>query len=261
MLNAFIIASITSIAFGMVFGEYFGFEEVSPAIGNALGIHPERIIMHGETELIYPIPHLFSRSRGINDLLSIAVLFGIVHILIGLVIGFINIYRTHGLKHAILEKAGWFLVMPIFLWLLVFFLKVITGFVAEMLKLIIPPILPTIIIAIIGIIIIYLGEGIKGVIELPAMISNILSYGRLMAVGLASLSLALVINDLAGKMFASGPVGIFAGILILVLGHTINIALGILSPFLHALRLHYVEFFTKFFQGGGKKFKSFGYSD
>ena len=82
-----------------------------------------------------------------------------------------------------------------------------------------------------------------------------------MAVGLASLSLALVVNDLAGQMFSSGIIGIIMGTIVLVLGHTINIALGVLSPFLHSLRLHYVEFFTKFFKGGGTKYNSFGYKN
>ena len=82
-----------------------------------------------------------------------------------------------------------------------------------------------------------------------------------MAVGLASLSLAVVVNNMAESMFSSGFFGIIMGIFVLVLGHTINIALGILSPFLHSLRLHYVEFFGKFFKGGGRKYQSFGYSE
>lgn len=261
MLNAFIIASLSSILFGVIFGEYFGYEEVSPALGHMLGIHPETVVMHGETEVIYPIWHLFSRSHGINDLLSIAVLFGIAHLFIGYIIGFINIYKAHGLKHAVMEKVGWMLLFPAVIYLLTDFLGVVTGFVREMLMPLVPPMPYMIGLSVIGILVIILGEGARGAVEIPALISNILSYARLMAVGLASLSLALVINDMAGGMFASGPVGIVGGILILVIGHTINIALGILSPFLHSLRLHYVEFFTKFFQGGGKKFKSFGYTN
>ncbi len=260
-LNAFIIAALVSILFGVVFGEYFGYEEVSPGIGKMLGIHPEQVSLHGETELIYPIPHLFSRSHGINDLLSIAVLFGITHVLIGLVIGFINVYKQHGLKHAFFEKAGWIMLFPTVIWLLSDFLGVITGYVADMLKMFVPPMSIMLGLAVLGIIVIVKGEGAKGAVELPAIISNILSYARLMAVGLASLSLALVINNLAGQMFHSGIIGIIFGIIILVLGHAINIALGILSPFLHSLRLHYVEFFTKFFHGGGRKYVSFGRHD
>jgi V/A-type H+/Na+-transporting ATPase subunit I len=257
-INSFIIAAIVSIAFGMVFGEYFGYEEVSPGLGRMLGIHAEKVVSHGVTEIKYVIPHLFARSHRMEDLLSLAILFGIVHVLIGYLIGFINIYKAHGLKHAIMEKVGWMLLFPGVIYLLTDFLGVVTGFVAVMLKAFVPSMPILIGLSIFGILVVIKGEGAQGAVELPALISNILSYARLMAVGLASLSLAVVVNNMAGDMFKSGIVGVFAGIMILVLGHTINIALGILSPFLHSLRLHYVEFFTKFFKGGGKKFKSFG---
>ena len=261
-LNAFIIASLVTILFGAAFGEYLGYEEVSPEIGEALGIKP-KIIDHGSTsEIIYPIPHIFSRSHQISDLLSASILFGIVHIAIGLIIGFINIYKNHGFMHAMYEKGGWLMILPMMVWMLLNFLSIIKGYIGEMLSSILPSFGILAGLFAVGAILVIKGEGIRGLLEVLflALLSNIMSYARLMAVGLASLSLAVVVNDMAGEMFHKGPGGIVAGIVILLIGHTINIALGILSPFLHSLRLHYVEFFTKFYSGGGKKFKAFGYN-
>ena len=104
----------------------------------------------------------------------------------------------------------------------------------------------------------YKGEGIRGLIEIPSIFSNTLSYARLMAIGLSSVVLALIINDSAEQFFHKGGFLVLIGVLILVIGHVINIMLGLLGSFLHSLRLHYVEFFTKFFHGGAKKYQPFG---
>ena len=109
-----------------------------------------------------------------------------------------------------------------------------------------------------AVIMLYKGEGFKGLIELPSIFSNILSYARLMALGLASVKLAEVVNEFSGEFFQHGGFSVLYGIMLLVVGHAINIGLGILGPFLHSLRLHYVEFFTKFFKGGAKRFSPFG---
>ena len=82
-----------------------------------------------------------------------------------------------------------------------------------------------------------------------------------MAIGLSSVILAVITNDMSKEFFHKGGFFILAGVLILVVGHAINIMLGLIGSFLHSLRLHYVEFFSKFFHGGAKKYQPFGYKD
>lgn len=93
---------------------------------------------------------------------------------------------------------------------------------------------------------------IMGPLELVGTLGNVLSYLRLAAVGLASTYLAMVANELA----VLGPlwIGVFVGAFF----HTLNLALAALSPMIQALRLHYVEFFSKFYEGGGQPFRPFG---
>ena len=94
--------------------------------------------------------------------------------------------------------------------------------------------------------------GLLAPFELLKYLGNIISYARIMAVGLTSVLLAYVANNLAG---AAGSIWVGAAVAVLL--HTFNILLGVFAPTLHALRLHYVEFFSKFVEPGGKQFKPF----
>ena len=85
-----------------------------------------------------------------------------------------------------------------------------------------------------------------------------LSYARLLALGLATAAIAVAINGIA-KMVSEFPfyIGYIAAILVLILGHSFNIAVNILGAFVHSARLQYLEFFNKFFTGGGREFQPF----
>lgn len=98
---------------------------------------------------------------------------------------------------------------------------------------------------------------IKGVSSLYGLISyaqDLISYSRIMALGLASSVLAQVFNIL-GTMMGGSPIGFIFMILVLIVGHVINIAINVLGSFVHTSRLQYIEFFSRFFEEGGRGFK------
>src|SRR3989344_4414594 len=228
LFNILMLSSLVSIIFGFLYGEVFGFEELGH----------------------YQLWHVLSRAHDIIPLLAITIAIGAIHVNIGLIVGFINVYKSHGLMAAIYEKASWIVLEIGVAMLALSYMNLVS-------------ISPWIGAAFLGasILMLFKGEGIKGVMELPGIFTNILSYARLMAIGLSSVKLALVINESAGEMFHAGGIMIIVGILVLVIGHLINLGLGLLGSFLHSLRLHYVEFFSKFFAGGAKKYQPFGYKE
>ena len=254
---ALIYASLCTLFFGVMFAEFFGAEIgfYHPVFSR---VHLEFIGAHAERSLLYIVDGTNIKMRVNSDaLLAISLLVGIVHISIGLVTGFINVLRMRGLKHALLEKLGWMLLMPMMMQIMLT-MNLLKGGYAAILTAVLPPAMLVKIFAALGVILVIKSDGITGVVELPNLLTNLFSYARLMAVGLASVLLAVVGNQMAVKSFAGGPVGWIMGIIILLLFHVVNLLLGILSPFLHSLRLHYVEYFTKFYTGGGKRYVPFG---
>ncbi|MBI2581214.1 V-type ATP synthase subunit I [Candidatus Woesearchaeota archaeon] len=218
LVNVLIPASVSSIIFGFLFGEVFGFEQ-------AFGVE---------------FPQLISRAHEINAMLITAVAIGLLHVNLGFVLGFVNELKHKGLFKAFCAKLSWIILqLGVAVW-------VFWGAKAG------------IAVSAAAVALIYIGESMRGMVELPGLLSNVVSYTRLAAVGISSVMLANVINDISKGIAQSGTIGIAASVIILFIGHTINLALGLLGGFLQSLRLHYVEFFTKFFEGGAIPFKPFG---
>lgn len=94
--------------------------------------------------------------------------------------------------------------------------------------------------------------------SITSYFGDVLSYARLLALGLASAAIALAINGIA-QMVVGLPyyTGYVAAILVLIGGHAFNIAVNVLGAFVHSARLQYLEFFNKFFTGGGREFHPF----
>lgn len=94
--------------------------------------------------------------------------------------------------------------------------------------------------------------GLGKLYDITSYLSDILSYARLFGMGLATGVIAMVMNNVA--MMLWGGVGTIAAILVLIVGHSFNIAINALGAYVHSCRLQYIEFFGKFYEDGGVAF-------
>lgn len=110
----------------------------------------------------------------------------------------------------------------------------------------------------IGSLVLRILDGLKALTNVTNLFGDVLSYLRLFALGLASASLALTFNDLADNAFASGGgLGLLGGILILLVGHLLNLLLSVVSGVVHGLRLNFIEFYKWALDGEGRPFRAF----
>lgn len=103
-----------------------------------------------------------------------------------------------------------------------------------------------------------LGSGILSLYDVVGYLSDVLSYSRLLALGLATSVIAIVINSIAMMVNTIPIIGFILMALVMIVGHLFNLIINLISSYVHTSRLQYVEFFSKFLKAGGRPFSPFG---
>ena len=208
----------------------------------------------------------FHRATGaLTDYVLLSVYIGALHLFIGFIIGFFNVMKAHGIVAAFFEKGSWMMI------LLGGFFH-IYGYMNKDNEVLAATLPALVMLAGVGLLIIALaifegfgwaGGVIMGPIETFGLLANTLSYLRIMAVGVAGVKIAEIGNDMG---FASMADAVSAGDYVMVplffllwIGvQVFAIALGLLSPSIHAARLHFVEWMGKFYDGSGRAYSPLG---
>ncbi|MDP2718015.1 MAG: V-type ATPase 116kDa subunit family protein, partial [Candidatus Micrarchaeota archaeon] len=229
-----ILSGIWTMVFGFIFGEFLGAESV-------LGYE------------LHPYIHRIS-TEGIDALMQLSLLFGFLHLSVGFAIGaYVNAREKHG-KHAI-AKASWLAMLVSLLG----FLSLSAGISALNVFQTYARFLPAEMwLGLVGLslLTLLLTEGGNALLELPSLVGNLVSYLRIMALGIVGAVLALMVNTIPLQPTLD-PAGFVAFVLFtafFILGQVFALALGIFESAIQSLRLHYVEFFSKFYHGGGSPF-------
>lgn len=217
MAKILVISSVWTLFFGALFGSYLGDF----------------------------LPRFFKTTVGLFDplvkadiALLLAILIGLIHLNIGLSFGVAEKIKKSDMKGMFQEH----------LWVILLELSVALLLLEQKLAAIL---------LLAGIIcMLFMKSSLLGILEINSAISKNLSYARLLALSLATTGIALAVN-IIGSLFMGSLIGGVLSILILLGGHTFNFAINVFGAFIHSMRLHYVEFFSMFYGGGGKEFSPF----
>jgi len=240
--------SILAIIVGLMFNNFFGFPLLPVTLfQTSTGFSGAHIGAFPPTPIV-----IFHVSIVIPKLLLLSGYIGLAMVTFGLILGFINETRR-GHRRGSVGKIGWILLA----WgIAIFGLNLIHHDTslnpAVSLS---TPIAVALIIA--GLIVVIATEKARGAMEIPSIISHVLSYTRILGILLASVVLAQVIDLIFMKGVEKSPLLAVVGIIILIFGQLFNLVIAIFEPGIQGARLLYVEFFSKFYNGNGKYFRPF----
>ena len=242
MFNMFGYCGISSMIMGVLFGGWFG--DLPYAImENMMGMENAKEAVPFFNGLLFnPIDDPIA-------FLIVALGMGAVHLVAGMAVKFVLLCKEGKWFDAIFDIASWWLIFGgIAVLVLVGTLPggIMIGVGAAMIvfasgRATKNPILRFL-------------KGLLGLYDITSYASDLLSYCRILALGLAAGVISQVVN-LIGTMGGATVVGFVALVLSFLLGHGLNLAINILGTFVHTSRLQYLEFFNKFYEDGGEEFR------
>lgn len=242
LINVFKYSGISSIIFGVLLGSFFGASfDLLNMIGKLFGNDQLTSVIFDPIN--DPLPML---------VLSIAI--GVVHIISGLILKIINEIRRKEVITALSDGLSWIIIL-----------------VGIALFVLVKPTLIGIITVLIGALMLIITKALSGsgfvgkilagsgsIMEVSNYLGDILSYSRILALSLSTAVIAFTFNLLA-DMVSGSIIGFLLAIIIYIIGHVFNFAMGLLSAYVHDGRLQYLEFYGKFYEGGGTLFEPFTY--
>ena len=233
-IKFFFYLSFSVIFWGLLYGSYFG------------------ATIPGMWRLVDP-------ASQYNDLLIGSIVFGVVHIFVGLAIKAYMLIRDGKSLEAVYDVLFWYMALIGGMLFLIFKLMNLSAVVANVSMWVM-------IAGMAGIVLTggreakgvgaKLGGGLYSLYGISSYVGDFVSYSRLMALGLSGGFIASAINMIAG-MIGGNWFGMIFIPVILIVGHLFNMFLSFLGAYVHTSRLMYVEYFGKFYEGGGKPFKDF----
>ncbi len=229
MIKMIGLGGLFTAFWGVMYGSYFGYEWFPPVIMSPMGDPLSMLIM--------------------------CFAFGILHLVTGLVTKMVISLKAGDWQTAVFDAMPWVMILV--------GLPMLAGSMLGAAWL--PPVGLALAIGGAALILFFterksfnpvvrIGKGLYALYGVTSYLSDILSYSRLFALGLCTGVVAMVINTIVG-MLAGNPVGMVFAALIFAGGHVINIAINALGAYVHSSRLQYVEFFGKFYDGGGHLFE------
>ncbi|MDX1611054.1 MAG: V-type ATP synthase subunit I [Candidatus Thermoplasmatota archaeon] len=198
-------------------------------------------------------------DEGVKGMLALSIVAAFVHLFVGFIFGFINHLR-HNAKHAF-AQIGWMgVLVGLFLVGIIYAPEnevshFLMGAMGE------PTIQSSLYFLGPGVLVLIVTEGFMGAMEVLGLFSNVISYTRLAGVAVAKGAMAGAFNFIfleGMALHGDGAIIVVIGFLLFVLAQLIVFVLGMISSGIQGIRLNYVEFFLKFYEGGGEAFKPFG---
>ena len=242
-LRLFIYCGISTVIWGIIFGSFFG---------DAIWVISD--VFFGKKLPPWPINPM---NQAI-ELFIVSLAMGFVVILTGLIAKFFNTIRNEGIVSAIFETGSWIIILlgiaaiAVGIFINIGILTTVGAAAARV---------GALLVVSNGVRLKGIGgilSGLGGLYDITSYISDLMSFSRLMALGLTTAAMGQVFNLLGsmGGRSIGGALGMF---IIFTVGHLLSFALNALGAYVHTLRLQYVELFGKFYEGGGKPFKPFAH--